>query len=191
MYSLKSFIGIPVALLLAGAGRGLAQQAPARSPTFVYLSSAEILQQVPGYTDAQRTFQREFSAWQAELSRQSAEVDSLAQDYRRQEVMLSPQARQQKQQELRDKQQALSQRVSELDNQAKTRQQELVKPILERASAVIERIRAEGGYSMIFDISTEGVVSADPSLDITQLVIDRLKIPAPATAATPDSTTSP
>ncbi|MFQ5747539.1 MAG: OmpH family outer membrane protein [Gemmatimonadota bacterium] len=185
----RRLVVLSVVLLVAGAGRATAQQAPPTGTTFVYLRSAEILQQVPGYADAQRTFQREFSAWQAELSQQSAEVDSLTQDYQRQEVMLSPQARQQKQQELRDKQQALSKRVSELDNQAKARQQELVKPILERASAVIEQIRTEQGYSMIFDISTEGVVSADPSLDITQLVIDRLKSSAPAAAA--DSAASP
>jgi hypothetical protein len=51
-------------------------------------------------------------------------------------------------------------------------------------TAVIEGIRAEFNYSMIFDASATGgvLVSADRSLDISPLVIQRLQAGAGAAA---------
>ncbi|MFW6090209.1 MAG: OmpH family outer membrane protein, partial [Gemmatimonadota bacterium] len=68
------------------------------------------------------------------------------------------------------------------------RQQELLQPILERVSGVIEEVRNEREYAMVFDISTEGVVAADPSLDITEIVKARLG--TAATADTADTTSA-
>jgi outer membrane protein len=73
-----------------------------------------------------------------------------------------------------------------------TRQAQLVKPIMERVQSVIEAIRSEDGYAMIFDVGAQVsvVVSADKKLDLTDRVLARLKsqgIPpvAPASGAIP------
>jgi Skp family chaperone for outer membrane proteins len=57
------------------------------------------------------------------------------------------------------------------------RQAQLVKPIMERVQSVIEAIRSEDGYAMIFDVGaqTNVVVSADKKLDLTDRVLARLK----------------
>ena len=55
------------------------------------------------------------------------------------------------------------------------RQAELVEPVMERITAVIETIRAEGSYSMIFDVAAQGIISADPALDLTTEVVRRLQ----------------
>src|SRR6266480_188104 len=46
-----------------------------------------------------------------------------------------------------------------------------------RVNAVIQGLRAEGNYALIFDADspTSNIVAADPSLDITPKVIERLK----------------
>lgn len=164
-----------VAAFLACSSVGLPAQTPPADAPFVYLNSQEILTQAPGSADAQRTFERELSEMQTELQNRAQVLDSLVRDYQRQEVLLSPQAKEQKQQEIRTAQQELQTRRNELDNRARQRQQELLKPILDRVSQVIEQIRAENGWSMVFDASSEGVVAADPSLDITQLVLSKLR----------------
>ena len=64
------------------------------------------------------------------------------------------------------------------------RQAELVEPVMERINAVIEDIRADGGYSMIFDVAAQGIISADPDLDLTAEVVRRLQAGA-ATAGNP------
>ena len=42
---------------------------------------------------------------------------------------------------------------------------------------MIESVRAEGNYAIIFDVSTQGgnIVTADKSLDLTDKVIEQLK----------------
>lgn len=162
-----------VGLVALGAG-DLAAQGPPAGAEFVYLNSALIIQAAPGAAEAQRTFERELNEMRSELQSEGASLDSLVADYQRQEVMLSPQAKEERQQEILRRQQAIQTHQQELEGQAQQRQQELLRPILENISAVIEEIRSESGYKMVFDLSSESVVAADTTLDITQAVIGRL-----------------
>lgn len=173
MLHLRLISRAAVALILV-ASSAVAQDAPASGTSFVYLNSAEILQSTPGMADAQRTFDREIAERRTELTQQAATVDSLVRDYQRQEQLLSPQAKEQKQQEIQNLQRALNTRRAEMETELGQRQLELQRPILERVSNVIEAIRAERNYTMVFDVSAEGVVAADPALDITDLVKSRL-----------------
>src|SRR2546422_4629005 len=52
----------------------------------------------------------------------------------------------------------------------RSRQRELIQPIQARVNAVIQGLRAEGNYALIFDADspTSNIVAADPSLDITR-----------------------
>ena len=170
-FRLTAALGAAFLLLAAPAS---AQDGPPQGTTFVYLNSAEVIQSTPGAAEAQRTFDQEIARKRTELQEQAAVVDSLLRDYQQQEELLSPQAKAQKQQDIRQRQQNLQARQLEMENELGERQQELLRPILEEVSGVIETIRAERNYSMVFDISTEGVVAADPSLDITELVKSRL-----------------
>ncbi len=176
-------IGGTAAVLLFSVAPVLGQDGPPAGTTFVYLNSADIIQSTPGSVEAQRTFEREIADMRTELQTQATAVDSLLRDYQRQEALLSPQAKEQKQGEIRSLQSQLEQRRVEMETQAGQRQQDLLRPILERVSGVIESIRAEREYAMVFDISTEGVVAADPSLDITDLVKTRLGAVESTTAA--------
>ena len=171
------------ALLLLTAAPAAAQEGPPAGTTFVYLNSADIIQSTPGAADAQRVFDQEIAERRTELQEQAAMVDSLLREYQEQESVFSPQMREQKQQEIRSGQQALQTRRLEIENQLGERQQELLRPILEQVSGVIEQVRLERNYSMVFDISTEGVVAADPSLDITELVKSRVGAADTASAA--------
>ncbi|MFO7588258.1 MAG: OmpH family outer membrane protein [Gemmatimonadota bacterium] len=162
------------ALMLGTVGTAAAQDGPPTGTTVVYLDSQEILQAAPGSAEAQRTFDRELTEWRRELEVDAATLDSLVRDYQRQEVMLSPQAKEQKQTELRSRQQELATKRGELETRARQRQGELLQPILDRVRGVIEQVRAERNYSMVFDVQTDGVIAADPALDVTDLVVRRL-----------------
>ena len=185
MYLVRTTLVAFASLALLAVSPGHAQNVPPAGTTFVYLNTAAILQAAPGSADAQRTFDRELGEWRSELELQAAAVDSLVRDYQRQEVMLSPQAKEQKGTEIQTRQQELQNRRLELENQAQQRQQELLRPILENVTRLIEQIRAENNYSMVFDISTDGVVAAAPELDITDVVMQRLGTSAPAAGGTP------
>jgi outer membrane protein len=161
----------------------LAQGSPPAGTPVVYVRGQAILQAAPGAAEAARTFERELADMRTELQQQAAIVDSMLQDYQRQEVLLSPQAKTTKQQEILDRRNRLQQRQGEMDTQAQQRQQELLGPILERVGNVIEQIRSENRYAVVLDASKEGLVAADTALDITDAVLERLGVePVPESA---------
>jgi len=167
-----------VALILV-AQDAQAQGTPAPGTPVVYVRGQLILQSAPGAAEASRTFERELADMRTELQEQAAVVDSVLQDYQRQEVLLSPQAKEQKQGEILNLRNQLQQRQGEMDAQAQQRQQELLGPILEQVGSTIEAIRSENNYSIVLDASKEGLVAADSVLDITDAVLSRLGASAP------------
>ncbi|MGH7590024.1 MAG: OmpH family outer membrane protein [Gemmatimonadales bacterium] len=142
-----------------------------------YVNSRAILAVTPGYAQAESTFTREFDMAKTQVAQLQAQLDSAATDFQNSSVLLSPTARQQKQQGLVQQQQAIEQKTQELQTRMQGRERELIEPIQSRVQAVIEGIRAEGNYAMIFDVSamSGAIVAADRSLDLTQVVIDRLQ----------------
>lgn len=175
---------LSVTLLLA-APPAAAQEGPPDGTDIVYLNVADVIQSQPEFAEMTRAFDQEIADSRTELQEEAAEVDSLIQEYQQQESVLSPQAKEQMQQEIRSRQQELVSRQQEMNTQLGTRQQELLAPILEQVGDVIEQVRMERNYSMVLDISSEGVVAADPALDITGLVMSRVDGGADTAASQP------
>jgi Skp family chaperone for outer membrane proteins len=46
---------------------------------------------------------------------------------------------------------------------------------MDSINTVIETIREEGAYSLILDVAAGSIVAADPALDLTPVVIERLQ----------------
>ena len=155
---------------------------PAGTP-MVYVNTQAILPVAPGAIDAQLSFQQELTGYEDEMRALGTEIDSLVSAYRRQEALLDQIAKEQKQQEILQAQQAARERQIELEQISEERRQTLLGPILDRVRAVIEEIRAANQYAIVFDLAEAGVVAADPSLDITAAVLERLGVDSAATAA--------
>jgi len=177
---------------LAGAqGAGAAAPAPAASPApaaapsqaplpvpvkIVYINGRQILQQTPGYTAAESTFNRDVEGYRVEVQRLEAQLDSAARAFDMEAIALSPAAKAAKQKELQTMQQHISERQTELQQKAQQREAELLQPIQARVNAVLQGMRAEGNYAFILDAEAPGspLVAADPALDITNQVLARL-----------------
>jgi outer membrane protein len=140
-----------------------------------FVNSQVILDQDPGAQAALEQFEADLARYQAEIEQLGNEGQALIDQYEQQQAMLSEEARANREEEIRLKQTEYQQRVSELDQQAGRRRAELLQPVMERISGIIEAIRAEGGYAMIFDLAVQGVLAADTTLDLTQTVIQRLQ----------------
>jgi outer membrane protein len=181
---------IRAAALAVAAGIGAAGVAQAQQavPRFAYLNSQLIMQQAPGGSEAAATLQRELAAYQAQIQRMGDSLQSLVNEYNKAELTLSPAAKETRQKAIRAKEDEFERRRQQLEQQAQNRQAELMRPIQQLVSKTIDDIRAEEGYTMIFDIAAApGVlVSADRNLDITDRVIARVQT-AKGTAQRPDS----
>lgn len=142
-----------------------------------YVAVRAILQQTPGYATADSTWKREVEGFRAEVGRLQASFDSAQARFAESSVMMSAANRATERKKLEDQGAALQQRAAELQQRAVDRERELLDPIEERVMAVIEGLRAEGNYAIIFDVSAQGsaIVTADKSLDLTPRVLERLR----------------
>jgi outer membrane protein len=162
-----------VALLLAVSAGGMGAQTGLK---IGYINSAAIYEEAPGAQAAQTEFEREMTTYRQEVQRLGEELQTMIASYEQQQMTLSAEARQAREAAIREKDGAYRQRVSQLENEAGRRQQELVEPIMRQINDVIEALRREGNYSLIFDVGPgSNIIAADPALDLTNEVIRRLR----------------
>lgn len=159
------------AALLVMAAPAAAQQAP----KWGYINSQRILAEAPGTQQAQQAFEKDMERYRGELQKLESELQKEIEDYEKQQAMLTNDQRQQRETALMQKQQQFQQRAMQLEQEAAQRQQELVEPVMQQIQGVISQIREEGNYAFIFDVASGAVISADPSLDLTDQVLTRLK----------------
>ena len=171
--------------LFVGAPAISSAQAPA-AQKFAYINSQAILAAAPGRAEAEAQFQKEMEGLRAQVQKLGDSLNILQQAYQKEEVSLSPPVKETRLKALREKEAAYQDRVQKLNEQAQQREGELMQPILETVRKVLDEVRADGGYSFIFDISAGSfIVSADKNLDITDRVVAKVKSSAPRTVAKP------
>ena len=169
---MKRIVFTAMAVLLA---LGTTREASAQGAKIGYINSQSILAEAPGAKEAQTKFDSDMQQYRTEVQQMQTELETMVKQYETQQAMLSPSAKQQRETDIRTKQKAYQDRLAAIDQRAGQRQQELVQPVMDKINKVIEVIRSEGGYALIFDVSAGGVVAAEPGLDLTPEVIRRLK----------------
>lgn len=181
-----------LALIVGAATAGTASAQAALKIGFI--NSAAILAEAPGRVEAETRFKGEVTAYQAQLQRMSDSLQTMAANFDKESSRLDSATRVSRAKVIQDKETNYQNRARQLDQQMQTRQAELIRPIMENLQKVIEQVRAEDGYAMIFDVAsqTSVIVAADKSLDITPKVLARVKAaPAPKPAATGAVTPQP
>ena len=167
MRHLALLLGLLVAAVLPAAGQA--------TPKFGFINSAVILDQAPGAQEASQQFERDLAEMRAQIQPATDSLDQMISAYEAQQLTLSPEARQRREEAILAKREELQQMAAALDQQANARRAELVQPIMDRVSGMIEEIRVDGGYAIIFDVADGSIVAADPSLDLTDEVLRRLQ----------------
>ena len=176
-----------LALIVGAASAGSLSAQAAAGPKIGFINSAAILAEAPGRLDAENRFKTEVAAYQAQLQRMSDSLQTMAATFDKEAARLDSATRVARARVIQNQEAAYQTRARALDSTMQTRQAELIRPIMENLQKVIEQVRAEDGYAMIFDVAsqTSVIVAADKNLDITQKVLARVKAaPAPKPAAT-------
>jgi outer membrane protein len=183
-----------LALIVGAASASSSSAQAAATPKFGFINSAAILAEAPGRAEAENRFKTEVAAYQAQLQRMSDSLQTMAATFDKEAPKLDSATRVSRAKVIQDRETAYQTRAHDLDQQMQNRQAELIRPIMENLQKVIEQVRAEDGYAMIFDVAsqTSVIVAADKSLDITPKVLARVKAaPAPKPTATGAVTPQP
>ncbi|GAC1477145.1 MAG: hypothetical protein NVS1B4_19320 [Gemmatimonadaceae bacterium] len=191
--SRAAFAAIALSLAAPAARAQSPAPAPAGVPKLAYINLQAILGQAPGRADAESKFEKEMTGYRATVQAMGDSLNKLIAEYNKQEITLSPTAKEARQKTIRGKEEDYQKRARLLEQQAQQRQAELVQPIMDRIKLVIDDVRREDGYTIIFDAGAQGsgIVAADKNLDITDRVLARLRTvaatPLPAAKADSDS----
>jgi outer membrane protein len=183
---------ILAAILLPGAAHVVAAQqttaTQAPSARIAYVNPQALFENAPGRADAEAAFRKETENYRVELSRMSDALNQAVSDYQKAEAKLTAPDKERRQRAIQAKEDSLRARQTELGQTAERRQNELMAPIMEQVRKVLEDIRAEDGYAMIFssEPGASPILAADKNLDITERVVARLRtIAASKPSATP------
>jgi outer membrane protein len=140
-----------------------------------YLYSEKILLEAPGAKDVQAQIQQEGQRLETRLQSMRDSLTKMVEDYQKQSVLLSPDEKKKREDAIQARNAAMTQRAQILREEAENRQEQLMRPVMEKVESIIEAVRKEGGYAILFDASARVMVAADTTLDVTNLVISKLK----------------
>jgi outer membrane protein len=153
-----------------------------------YVDSNKIIEATPGVTEAKASYEKQAQQWKTTLETKRKELTGLYEEYQKQAAILSPEKKTEKQQAILQKEREMQEYFQTKfgpQGEANAKEKELLRPIYDRINKAIEEVRAEEKYSLIFDLQAGALAAGDPSLDLTEKVIARLK-----TQSTASSTSS-
>ena len=169
---------LPLALIVvAGALLG-ASPAAAQETRVAFINSEQIIEKYPGTQSIEAQFSADVDSWNKDLQARKRELTRLERELTSQGPMLS-------EEKLREKEQEYQAKVAQYDNFVQSiwgpggliveRNEELLRPIIDRVQTILSTIGAEEGYGLILDAADGNILYADPDLDLTERVLAELQ----------------
>lgn len=107
-----------------------------------------------------------------ELARQEEEIKNEIQTLQMQRELMPQETFEKQLNELRAKQAEFVQNLSNEEREVDNEQERLLRPFVQELRGIVEEVAKEQGYNLI--LKKEYVAYVDPSMDLTDLVLQRL-----------------
>jgi outer membrane protein len=148
------------------------------SQKFGYCNSMELLSQLPEVKAADSDLQ----AFQTQLTKKGQErvkalQDAAAELQRKQEQgTISPKDYETQSLKLEEEKNSIAKYQQEVYEKLAQKREELYKPLLDKVNKAMEDVAKENGFNLVFDSSTQVLLYAHESLDVTKMVKTKLGI---------------
>lgn len=168
---MNKFFALTLGLILTVATGAFAQK-------FGYCNSAVLLTELPEVKAADSDLQ----AFQTQLTKKGQErvkalQDAAAElDRKKQQGTISPKDFDTQYAKLEEERQSITKYEQEVYQKLTQKREELYKPLLDKVNKAMEDVAKENGYALVFDASTQILIYANESLDVTKLVKTKLGI---------------
>lgn len=179
---MKRFLSVGGMLTLALLAGGI-RSAEAQAPKFGYVNTDKVLAGIPAASRALQELQTAAGAYQTRADSLGRQFQTMQQAYNNLPVTTTAERRTQEQQRLQTTMQQYQQQLAPLQQAAEEKEQALqliVQPYVRRIPEIVEQIRTQQNYSMIFSVGESGLIAADPALDLSDVVRQRLLAAPPA-----------
>ncbi len=169
---MKSSHLVIIALLLT-----LTTTLGAQELKFAHIDIQKLVATLPDKVKADKALQDEENTLQSQLKIMSEELDKKYSEYMSQKDSLPDLVKSIKEKEIQDQNQRI-QNYNQLAQQSLgQKEQELLKPIIEKVQKAIDEVGAENGFIYIFDVSSKVILFySDKSVDAEPLVRIKLGI---------------
>ncbi len=148
------------------------------SQKFGYCNSGALLSEIPEVKAADS----DLKAFQAQLTKRGQEMVKSLQDKsaeldrKKQQGAISPKDLETQGAKLQEEQANISKYEQEVYDKLAQKREELFKPILDKVNTAMADVAKENQFVFVFDLSTQVLLYADESLDVTKLVKAKLGI---------------
>jgi len=148
------------------------------SQKFGFCNSALLLTQLPDVKAADSDLQ----AFQTQLTKKGQERVKALQDAaaelerKKQQGTVSPKDYDTQSAKLEEERQSIAKYEQEVYQKLTQKREELYKPLLDKVNKAMSDVATENGFALVFDASTQILIYAHESLDVTKLVKTKLGI---------------
>ena len=163
-------------LLVAFVFSLLPQLASAQAVKLAFVKDELIKQEYKAWQRAQETWEIDNKAWEDEAMAQQADLESLIEEYEKQQLILGEAKKREKEAAINAKRDALDLYTKEIygpGGKAERQHATLITPLLENISKAIETVAIEENYDVVFTLQS-GLGYIKESLDITDKVLTKL-----------------
>lgn len=139
-----------------------------------YIDSQKIINGYKGISNLKEQLNKLLAEWEKEAQEKKLGIDTLKNELKNQELMLSEETKRKKRKEIEQKETEYEQFIKEIwgeDGKSKKKHEEILKPVIEEISNALEKIGEEEGYTIIFDISEGNIVFVKTGLDLTDRIL--------------------
>ena len=157
-------------LLSFAAGPVTASTAQTASNRVGVVSMDRAIQGTKAGQQARRTLDGEFQKRKSQLDKRKADIEKTGQDLEKRRSLLSEEVLQRRQSELQEEMMKFQKSVAENQMEIQKKEEELVKPILDKMRKAIEQVAKERGLQMVLENKGQ-VLFAQAEVDITEDVI--------------------
>ncbi|QNL22137.1 OmpH family outer membrane protein [Hyphobacterium sp. CCMP332] len=150
---------------------------------FGYVDANFILTQMPDYKKAEEEVNSLSKAWQDEISKMKSEIQSMYDELKAEEVLLTKEMVDERKNKIKAKEEALKeyqQKTFGYDGLLFLKRQELIQPVQDKIYEAIEEISRQKKLHIMFDKSGDLVMLyTDPRYDYTDFVLEELGLKEP------------
>lgn len=142
-----------------------------------YVNSSEIVESMPESAKVKSNLESYYNELQSQLQTMLTEYSSKVQDYEANQATLSNLVKQSKEKEIVDMENRIQQFRANAEEEMVKKQEELLKPVLEKVQNAINAVGKEKGYTYIIDNAAGTIIymGAD-AIDATKDVKAKLSV---------------
>ena len=149
----------------------------AQTLKFGHINSQELLMSMPERDSSETKLKKVAKDLQEQIETLQVEFNKKYQDYLQKKATFSDAIREMKEKELSDLQQRSQEFEQTAQQDYQKQQADLMKPIVDKANAAIQKVAKANGFIFVFDVSTGAVAYfSDQSIDVLPLVKKELGI---------------